>query len=154
MLNYMKILTTNEYHNIIMKTNSAISKKSNPKYILEHTFEERQLALVEAKLLALLGTNYQEEYIRKLIYLLTKHIRKRYMKHLTDDEHGLIVMDVINIEYKKLIRYRCYEDKQLVLAEQKLFRLLNTNYQAQYEESYMYLLARKAKRDYENFKQR
>lgn len=76
------------------------------------------------------------------------------MKRLTDDEHRLIVMDVINIEYKKLIRYRCYEDKQLVLAEQKLFRLLNTNYQAQYEESYMYLLARKAKRDYENFKQR
>lgn len=73
----IKILTVNEYHNIIMKTNSAISKKSNPKYILEHTFEERQLALVEAKLLALLGTNYQEEYVRKLIYLLTKHIRKR-----------------------------------------------------------------------------
>ncbi|ELW0836535.1 TPA: hypothetical protein NV937_000672 [Escherichia coli] len=77
MLKNLKILTVNEYHKIVMKTNSAISKKSNPKYILEHTFEERQLALVEAKLLALLGTNYQEEYIRKLIYLLTKHIRKR-----------------------------------------------------------------------------
>ncbi len=77
MTKYMKILTVNEYHKIIMKTNSAISKKSNPKYILEHTFEERQLALVEAKLLALLGTNYQDEYVRKLIYLLTKHIRKR-----------------------------------------------------------------------------
>lgn len=77
MTKYIKILTVNEYHKIIMKTNSAISKKSNPKYILEHTFEERQLALVEAKLLALLGTNYQDEYVRKLIYLLTKHIRKR-----------------------------------------------------------------------------
>lgn len=73
----LKILTANEYHKIVMTTNSAISKKSNPKYIREHTFEERQLTLVEAKLLALLGTNYQEEYVRKLIYLLTKHIRKR-----------------------------------------------------------------------------
>ncbi|SCA80213.1 hypothetical protein PSLUR01_00236 [Escherichia phage vB_Eco_slurp01] len=77
MIKYLKILTVNEYHKIVMKTNSDYAKKSNPKYILEHTFEERQLALVEAKLLALLGTNYQEEYIRKLIYLLTKHIRKR-----------------------------------------------------------------------------
>lgn len=76
------------------------------------------------------------------------------MKHLTENEYGFIVLDVINIEYKKMIHYNCYEDKQLVLEEQKLFRLLNTNYQAQYEESYMYLLARKAKRDYENFKQR
>lgn len=77
MLKNLKILTANEYHKIVMTTNSAISKKSTPKYILEHTFEERQLALVEAKLLALLGTNYQEEYVRKLIYLLTKNIRKR-----------------------------------------------------------------------------
>lgn len=84
MIKYLKILTANEYHKIVMKTNSAYAKKSNPKYILEHTFEERQLALVEAKLLALLGTNYQEEYIRKLIYLLTKHIRKR-KKHETLD---------------------------------------------------------------------
>lgn len=77
------------------------------------------------------------------------------MKHLTEDEHGIIVLDVINIEYKKMIRYNCYEDKQLVLEEQKLFRLLNTNYQAQYVEFYIYLLARKAKRDYENhFKHR
>ncbi|EOR9074106.1 hypothetical protein FOI42_RS03230 [Escherichia coli] len=77
MTKYIKILTVNEYHKIIMKTNIENSKKSNTKYILEHTFEERQLALVEAKLLALLGTNYQDEYVRKLIYLLTKHIRKR-----------------------------------------------------------------------------
>lgn len=76
MTKYMKILTVNEYHKIIMKTNSAYSKKSNTKFILEHTFEERQLGLVEAKLLALLGTNYQDEYVRKLIYLLTKHIRR------------------------------------------------------------------------------
>lgn len=69
----IKIFTVNEYHDIIMKTNIVNSKTSNPK----GTLEERQLVLVEAKLLALLGSNYQDEYIRKLIYLLTKHIRKK-----------------------------------------------------------------------------
>ena len=73
----IKIFTVNEYHDIIMKTNIVNSKISNTKFILEHTLEERQLILVEAKLLALLGSNYQDEYVRKLIYILTKHIRKK-----------------------------------------------------------------------------
>lgn len=80
--------------------------------------------------------------------------KKTAMKHLTDDEYGIIILDVINKEYHKKQRYACYEDKQLILTEQNFIRLLDTNYQEQYMERYLYLLSRKAKRDYENFKRR
>lgn len=76
------------------------------------------------------------------------------MKHLTDDEYGVIILDVINKEYHRKQRYACYEDKQLSIAEQQLVHLLGTNYQEQCTERYLYLLSRKAKRDYENFKRR